>query len=141
MAKRRPKAELIQFPPGGREGKAINVRQLLLDNQSTPRVARPSALDAAIERRARELAKEAYALCEEHLQRRVAYQCEGGYPERVLDVAKAHAVINEGDLGDALTRVFSHKLTHLAWAASSVARSSAEFSAEIEELLQQFEGA
>lgn len=106
-----------------------DIAKLLLETQSAPKVAAvPQELRDAIDRRARELAEQAYNLCHEHLRRRVAYECEHGYPERVLNVDKAFAVIEEGDLGDALVREFHQKL---AW----VRRDAAYIAERIQQLV------
>lgn len=126
-------ARVFQFSPRG--DRSIDVRKLLLETQSAPTVAQPADVTAAIERRARELGEEAYLLCREHLRRRVAYECETGWP-RVLYVEKAHRVINEGNLGDALVREFSKKLRDIGRTARMAAQEAATFEQEIETALE-----
>lgn len=102
----------------------IDVRALLLDGQCTPQTEFPASLNTAIDRRARALAEEAYRMVREHLVRRVGFHCETGYPERRLNLEKAHAVIQEGDLGDALTREFRLKLENMLLSASMLQREA-----------------
>jgi hypothetical protein len=91
-----------------------------------PTVRQPSELKEAIDARARELADEAYWLCREHLQRRAAWHSECGYP-RVINMEKAHQVISDGDLGDALARVYRQKLASIVRQAHSAASISLKF--------------
>lgn len=132
MAKRHPlpSATVIHLPRRSR----LDVRDALLNNQSDPQTATPAALQEAINTKARELAEEAYALCQEHLRRRVAWQAECGYPERVILMDRAYALIKEGDLGDALTRVHRHKLADIVKQAQTAARISLQFKALAEEV-------
>lgn len=58
----------------------IDPRTLLLSGQSDPTIAPPARVQAAIDRRAWQLAGEAHALLREHLQRRVAFASEVGRP-------------------------------------------------------------
>jgi hypothetical protein len=116
-------ARVIQFPASER---SIDVRKLLIDGQSTPTVLIPAELQKAIDKRARELSEEAYALCREHLQRRVAFTCEYGYP-RVLDLAGAYKAIAQGNLGGALANAWITEMKYVVRAAKSAARQSAEF--------------
>ncbi len=139
MAKPRPKAEVIRFPAGGRRGTAIDVRKLLLENQSTPQCAVPADLRKAIDARARELAEEAYALCREHLERRVGFEVERGQP-RVVDVEHALWVIAQGDLGDALVRDYARRMRYLVHSAEGAAASSVKYAAELRELTQNLPG-
>ena len=124
MANRKPNADIIPFPRSVR----LDVRDALLNNQSAPKVPRPAELDAAIDRKARSLAEEAFQLCREHLRRRVAFNSEIGYPDRIIDMERAHQVLEEGDLADALSRAYKHKLESIVFQAQSAARISEQFS-------------
>lgn len=119
-----------------RSGATIDVEKLLLQGQSAPKVLVPKALQMAIDKRARELSEQAYALCREHLQRRVAYTCEVGYPERVLLMDKAFAVIAEGDLGDALLHEYKKKLDEIKQRAAFALDLSLKFDDEIKSALK-----
>lgn len=118
MARRKQHgARIIAFPSPNR----LDPRAALLDNQSDPTVRRPAELDAAIDARARELAEQAFELCREHLRRRVAHNSESGWP-RTLDLERARLVIAEGDLGDALVRVYREKMQLLVMGANMAAK-------------------
>jgi hypothetical protein len=125
MAKRRPKAQMLQFPPGGRGSNSIDVRKLLLEGQSAPTVLVPADIRKAIDARARELAEEAFALCKEHLERSVAFRAEAGYPERVLITSRALNAINQGGLGAALAHTYHDELQHVMDQAKAMQKSSA----------------
>jgi len=79
----------------------IDVEDLLLSGQSAPSLPLPPDLAQELERRAWEMAGQAYLLLKGHLQRRIAFTCEQGSP-RYLNVAKAYEALREGDLGYAL---------------------------------------
>lgn len=132
MARRKtlaPSATIIKFPSPVQ----LDVRDVLLNNQTSPTVDRPHELDAAIDARARELAEEAYELCREHLQRRVAYHCEHDWPRR-LNLEKAKKVIGEGSLAEALTRVYRRELEAVAWVARAAADTGPQFAAIVDRL-------
>lgn len=138
-SKNRPRARasnVIRLPD---RGVALDVRDALLNNQSAPKVERPKRVNDAIEAKARELAREAYELCQEHLQRRVAYCCEQGYPVRKLNVDKALRVIAEGDLADALATPYREKLKYMEYQAITASKMAEEFqrvAAEIQDALR-----
>ncbi len=119
-----------------RSGATIDVEKLLLQGQSAPTVLVPKELQVAIDRRARALSDQAYALCREHLHRRVAFTCEVGYPERVLLMDKAFAVVSEGDLGDALLHEYKRKLVEIQQRASLALDLSLKFDDEIKSALK-----
>ena len=134
MAKRRAQASVIQFPLGRPESKSIDVRKLLLEKQSTPTVLVPADLRKAIDARAREMAEEAYLLCREHLERRVAYAAEWNTP-REIDRDSALEVIAQGDLGAALTREYAAELRRLARFAEGTALAAVKHSEALQALL------
>lgn len=127
-----PSATVIQLPRRSR----LDVRDALLNNQSDPKVATPAELQEAINTRARELAEEAYKLCQLHLRRRVAWQAECGYPERAILMDQAYALIKQGDLGDALTRVYRQKMDEIVRQAQTAARISQKFKALADEVCE-----
>jgi hypothetical protein len=137
MPKRKPKADVIQFPPGGRDSKSIDVRKLLLEDQSEPTVPIPAELQEAIDKRALELSKEAYALCREHLLRRAAFFAEFDMPRR-LDLDRAYEVIAQGDLGHALAHAWRTEMRHIARYAGSAAFASARFEEKMRAAMQGF---
>ena len=106
----RMEAEMLQSVTQSDEMTPIDVRALLLNGQSSPTLKRPSRIDKAIDRRAWDLAHDAYELVREHLQRRVAYNAEKGYPVRALDADAAVDAIESVTLDDALTHVWVEKI-------------------------------
>ena len=90
----------------------INPRTLLLSGQSDPTIAPPARVQAAIDRRAWQLAGEAHALLREHLQRRVAFASEVGVPRRINE-ARALQAIAGGGLGDALAHEYVARIDGL----------------------------
>ena len=115
----RMEAELQQSVAGSDETAPIDVRALLLNGQSSPTVKRSPSIDKAIDRRAWDLAHDAYELLREHLQRRVAYNAEKGYPVRALDADAAVDAIESITLDDALAHIWVRKIDCL--------RSKAEY--------------
>lgn len=115
----RMEAELQQSVARSGETAPIDVRALLLDGQSSPIVKRPPSIDKAIDRRAWDLAHDAYEVVREYLQRRVAYHAEKGYPVQALDVDAAIDTIESITLDDALAHVWVRKIDCL--------RSEAEY--------------
>ena len=116
----------------------IDPRELLLNGQSTPTVKVTTKVADAIEKKAWNLAREAFELSREHLQRRVAYAAERGHP-RVLDERRAMQVIKDGDLGDALAHAYRDKLSgvrHAAdyylWSAQKLVNELAEAEAKLQ---------
>lgn len=95
-----------------REPARIDPRALLLSGQSTRTVEMSPKLTEAIDQRAWTLTREAYELIREHLRRRAAFHAEGGQP-RILNERIAMQAIREGDLGDALARVYADELRYL----------------------------
>jgi hypothetical protein len=131
------RGQVIKFPTAA---SAVDVRDLLLNNQSDPEVATPPALQAAIDARARVLAEEAYRLCREHLRRRVAFHAEWGHPTRMVDTERAYQAIAEGDLGDALARVYRQKMTNIVLSAKAACKISEQFAGVAEELFRVIDG-
>lgn len=97
---------MLEAPKEG----SIDVRSLLLSGQSDPTVPLPPEVAQELERRAWQMAGEAFQLAKEHLQRRVAFTCEQGYPQRQVNVPKAMMVLNEGGLGFALAHAYHQEL-------------------------------
>jgi prophage antirepressor-like protein len=87
----------------------IDPRELLLSAGSTPTLKVTTKVASAIEKKAWDLAREAYELSREHLQRRIAATAERGHP-RAFDERRAMQVIKEGDLGDALAHAYHFKI-------------------------------
>lgn len=98
---------MIEAPKEG----SIDVRALLLSGQSDPTVPLPPEVAQELERRAWQMAGEAFQLAKEHLQRRVAFSCEHDYPQRRLNVPRAMMVLNEGGLGHALAHAYHQELS------------------------------
>lgn len=117
-----------------RTGPSIDVEKLLLGGQSTPRVLVPKELQQAIDRRARALSEQAYTLCREHLQRRIAYTCEFGHP-RELNTDWAFEVIEQGDLGDALMHEYKSRLQEMRFAAGRAMELSLKFDEQMKSAL------
>lgn len=88
----------------------IDVRDLMLRGQATPTVSLSPYLEGAIDKKAWEMAREAYEISREHLKRRVAYSAEQGYPVRRINRSKALASIRQVDLGYALTHLWHTKV-------------------------------
>ncbi|VWD15594.1 BRO-N domain-containing protein [Burkholderia contaminans] len=88
----------------------IDPRSLLLSGQSDLETELPPKVADAVDRRAWELAREAYELTREHLRRRIAFHAAGGNP-MVVNEQKALKVIMEGDLGDALAHEYHFKIS------------------------------
>lgn len=130
------RATVIQFPKGGH---CIDVRDLLLNNQSDPACATPAPLQAAIDAKARALAEEAYELCREHLRRRVAWGAEYNRP-REVNMHLAYQLVAEGDLGDALVRVYRQKMMMAIEAAKSASHISKRFAEVADDLFKVIEG-
>jgi len=130
-------AGIVKFPRG-RE-RRIDVRDLLLNNQSDPKVKTPPTLQAAIDAKARALAEEAYEICREHLRRRVAWGAEWNMP-REIDMRKAYQLVADGDLGDALVRVYRQKMMMIVEQAKSAARISEGFAEVAADVFKATEG-
>ncbi len=107
----------------------VDVQRLLLDGQIAPTVKVPQSVQSAIDKRARELSEQAYDLCREHLQRRVAYHCEHQWP-RVLNIEKAHGIIAQGGLSDALAHAYHERIQNLRRNMRSIASQSEKLAAE-----------
>lgn len=129
---------VVDFPaPVARR---IDVKKLLLEGQSAPTVVISVDLQKAIDARARVLSGQAFELCKEHLQRRVAYCCELGSPTRVIDTAKAFSVIARGDLGDALAHSYLQKLHGVSRMAEAASHMAREFEANMKIALSEAKG-
>lgn len=110
-----PPAPPIAPPPpsqgfGDPDDDDIDVGALLLGGQSDPTVPLPRDVEKAIDAKAWDMAREAYELSKEHLQRRVAYTCEFGHPVRKLDIRRAMDVLSTHTLGKALSHVYQSEL-------------------------------
>lgn len=114
---------------------SIDVRRLLLEGQSDPKLPLPAEIHSAINRRAWTMAHEVYELLREHLARRVAYTCEMGSP-RYLNTERALEVIAECDINRALAHTYYSGLHHCASMARSAKILSAEYLAEMEKALE-----
>jgi hypothetical protein len=130
-------AGIVKLPRGSE--RRIDVRDLLLNNQSDPKVKTPRELQAAIDAKARALAEEAYALCREHLRRRVAWSAEWSQP-REINMPKAYQLVADGDLGDALVRVYRQKMMMVVEQAKSAARISERFAEVADDVFSAIEG-
>ena len=132
-AKRR-RGKQAKLPGLEFNSKSIDPKELLLSGQSDPSVPLTAEIQAAIDRRASVMAREAYDLCREHLARRVAYTSEFGQP-RFLDRTTAIAEIRRCDLGEALAHEYFRELRNCAVTAGYAARSAAKFSEEINRIV------
>ena len=101
----------VQPVPQARAG--INLRTVMMDGNSAPTVPLTPDLQAAINRKAWAMAHDAFELCREHLARRVAYRCEFGHPERLLNEERARAIVSETTLDMALTPRYHNQLAAL----------------------------
>jgi len=112
----------------------IDVRDLLLNNLSNPTVAFTDRIKKAIEQKAFSLAYEAYELCKEHLEKKVAFNCESGNP-RTLNEKKALAIVKDGDLGSALAHTFYTKLKYIERNSYMVMTLTTEYHAKVSDAL------
>lgn len=129
-------------PPPAQAGAsfaAIDLHAVMLNDNSPPRVPLTTELQAAINRKAWAMAQGAYELCREHLARRVAYLCEFGYPQRVLDGKQALAVVNETTLDMALTPRHYNQLAAILHKTELLAAHANESLAKMREELKGLE--
>uniref|UniRef100_UPI00158E0A13 BRO-N domain-containing protein n=2 Tax=Burkholderia ambifaria TaxID=152480 RepID=UPI00158E0A13 len=108
----------------------IDPRTLLLSEQSNLKTELPPKVADAVDRRAWELAREAYELTREHLRRRIAFRAAGGNP-MVVNEQKALQVIMEGDLGDALAHGYHFKINCIERFVATSLQTMNELAADI----------
>jgi hypothetical protein len=130
----RMEAKLQQSAVRFSETAPIDVRALLLEGQANPTVKRPAAIDKAIDKRAWDLAHDAFELIRKHLQRRVAHDAEKGHPVRKLDLDAAAHAIESMTLDDALTHVWIEKIYFLRLKAEHYVSAGQELIAELDAL-------
>lgn len=122
----------------------VDVHALLLTGQRTPEPHYPAKVESAIDKRAWELAHEAYTLLREHLRRRVAYRHMLDYPVKKIDTASALADIKTLTLGQALAHTalaeMGHALTSTRVAAVTTQQAADRIKAQIDELTKKHEG-
>jgi len=111
---------------------AIDPRTLLLSEQSELRTELSPKVTDAVDRRAWELAREAYELSREHLRRRIAFRAGSGNPI-VVKEHKALQAIKEGDLGDALAHAYYFKVSCIESYVDVGLRTMSELAKEIRE--------
>ncbi|WP_175712602.1 BRO-N domain-containing protein [Burkholderia ambifaria] len=114
----------------------IDPRTLLLSEQSNLKTELPPKVADAVDRRAWELAREAYELTREHLRRRIAFRAAGGNP-MVVNEQKALQVIMEGDLGDALAHGYHFKINCIERFVATSLQTMNELAADIRESKQR----
>ena len=127
----RMEAKLQQSAVHFSETAPIDVRALLLDGQANPTVKRPAAIDKAIDKRAWDLAHDAFELIREHLQRRIAHDAEKGHPVRKLDLDTAAHALESVALDDALAHVWVEKIHFLRMEAEYYFRTGQKLIAEL----------
>lgn len=115
---------------------AIDLRAVMLEDNSAPTVPLPSDIQSAINRKAWAMAHEAYELSREHLARRVAYLCESGYPQKRLNEKKALATVAETTLDMALTPRHYNQLAQVLRLTESLADIANENVARMREELK-----
>ncbi|MCA8036511.1 hypothetical protein LGM46_26430 [Burkholderia arboris] len=114
----------------------IDPRTLLLSEQSNLKTELPPKVADAVDRRAWELAREAYELTREHLRRRIAFRAAGGNP-MVVNEQKALQVIMEGDLGDALAHGYHFKINCIERFVATSLQTMNELATDIRESKQR----
>lgn len=117
---------------------SIDVKTLLLEGHCDPFLPLPASVQKAIDKKAWAMAHEAYELCREHLNRRVAYYASVGYPRR-LDRQRALSVIKRGNLNYALAHSYWHELSYIAHEIHMVSRQSVKFKDKMEKMMTRFE--
>lgn len=113
------------------EPTAIDPRALLLSGQSRPTLPLPEAVQRAISSKAHSMALEAYELCREHLERRVAFTCEQGHP-RALDAQRALKEVARCTLGHALAHQHHTELHWISEQAKTMQYSANKFANEMQ---------
>ena len=108
----------------------------MLEGNITPTVALPADVQAAINRKAWAMAHDAYEMCREHLARRVAYRCEYGHPQRLLDQKQALAVVADTTLDMALAPRHHNALNAILRQAETMARHAGDNLAKMREELK-----
>ncbi|HCN73328.1 MAG: Bro-N domain-containing protein [Pusillimonas sp.] len=116
----------------------IDSSSLMLEGQSAPRVERPASIDAAIDRRAWDMAREAYELSRQHLHRRVAFQAESGYRQVTLNEQAAMQTIEQTSLDSALTQAWLDKIQSLRTMVSGFLCAGVNLVEELDAIEQQF---
>ena len=104
---------------------AIDLKAVVLDDNIAPSVPLPAALKRAINRKAWNLAHDAYELSREYLTRHVAYVAEVGTP-RTLDEELAQRAIAEATLDMVLTPRHGNRLHHILTLAEVLAALTAQ---------------
>lgn len=120
------------------ETPSIDAGSLMLSGQSEPRVERPAYIDSAIDRRAWDMAREAYELSRAHLQRRVAFMAESGYREPTLNEQAALSAIDQTTLDSALTHAWLDKVQSLRAMVSSFLCAGVNLVEELDAIEQRF---
>jgi prophage antirepressor-like protein len=109
----------------------VDIRALLTAGLSEPTLAPPAEIRTAINRKAWNLAHDAYELFREHLKRNIAFQCEMGYPDRELHEERAMKIIDTTTLDSALTNRFLLNVESIAVNIRFLAQKTAAYRDEI----------
>jgi len=115
---------------------AFDLRATMLADNSTPTVALPPEVQAALNRKAWALAGSAYDLLREFMARRVAYGSEVGQPRRINE-ARAKAIIAETTLDMALAPKHYNTLHGVLTTMEMVANVAHDSLAKMREELKQ----
>jgi len=137
-AQRRAKlgANALTVQPAPQARADFDLRATMLADNSTPTIALPPEVQAALNRKAWALAGSAYDLLREFMARRVAYGSEVGQPRRINE-ARAKAIIAETTLDMALAPAHYNMLHGVLTTMEMVANVAHDSLAKMREELKQ----
>ncbi len=110
---------------------AIDLRAMIAEYGSSPTVTLPPAVKSALNRKAWALAHDAFELCQEYLERRVAYHSEVGWPRRLAE-KRALEIVDETTLDMALAPRHYDRLSGILVTVDLMADSVKQFRAELD---------
>ncbi|MFN4328317.1 MAG: Bro-N domain-containing protein [Limnobacter sp.] len=114
--------------------KTIDVKALLLGDYSEPRVKLPAQVKAAVDKKAFDLAHEAFELAKEHLVGRIGHQAVYGNPPQ-LDVQEALDAVDSTTPGNALCNTFQSKIGRIQMLAEALKNLSCQYSEEVSQVI------
>lgn len=109
----------------------VDIKKVLTGGMDDPIVPFSDELQRAINAKSFEVAHEFLETFQKHLSRRIAYTCEVGFPNRVINEQKALDVVRDTSIDTALTHHFYGLLTNVQMMADSIKAMTGAYSNDI----------